>query len=144
MIWLLSACTEIFDISSTVLVYDASGYVVTQSDVEFCQRLNTDYTSKEVEEYSVDACTTVTVENGVADLPNWEGEYRGTVQSVELFWMETEEIAPLAATLIDSDRDVWCDNVDVDTDMQGNTTSTPFCTSNYEFYLLWELQLPSD
>jgi len=134
-------CTELFDISSTVLVRDENQMVHTEENVEFCQRIRTDYTSDDVKEYFVEACTMVDVVDGIADLPNWEGVYRGNVTDIELWWVGESELFP--ATIVDDDEDVWCDNVDVDTDMNGNTTTTPFCSTNFEFYLLWEIALPS-
>ena len=141
MIWFLTGCIQLFDISSTVLVTTEDGMVVESTGAQFCHRLHTDYTTKDVSEYSVDACVSTDIVAGVADLPNWEGEYRGEVTSIELWWMQDE--LEHMATLIDTDEDVWCDNVDVDTDMNGNTTSTRFCTSNFEFYLLWSMELPT-
>ena len=138
MIWILLGCTQVFDISSTVLVTD-EGMVVDATGVEFCHRLNTNYTTKDIPEYSVDACATSDIVGGVAELPNWEGEYRGEVTTIELWWKQGD--MDYAAELIDTDEDVWCDNVDIDTDMNGNTTTTPFCTSNFEFYLLWGLEI---
>ena len=84
---------------------------------------------------------TADIVDGIADLSNWEGEYHGDVVSIELWWNQGD--LEHAATLIDTDEDVWCDNVDVDTDMNGNTTRTPFCTSDFEFYLLWSLEIPT-
>ena len=141
MIWLVLACTQLFDISSTVLVTTDDGMVVQAPDAEFCHRLSTNYSTKDIPEYSVDACITAGIVDGVADLPNWEGEYRGDVVSIELWWKNGD--LENAAALIDTDEDVWCDNVDVGTDMNGNTTRTPFCISNFEFYLLWSLEIPT-
>ena len=141
MIWLFTGCVQLFDISSTVLVTTSDGMVVDAFNAEFCHRLNTNYSTKDIPEYSVDACITADIAAGVADLPNWEGEYRGEVTSIELWWKNGD--IDNVATLIDTDEDVWCDNVDVDTDMNGNTTRTPFCTSNFEFYLLWSLAVPA-
>ena len=141
MIWLLTGCIQLFDISSTVFITTDDGRVVESNGAQFCHRLHTDYTTKEVSEYSVDACVSTDIVDGVAELPNWEGEYRGEVTSIELWWMQ--DALEHIATLIDTDEDVWCDNVDVDTDMNGNTTSTPFCTSNFEFYLLWSMEVPT-
>lgn len=131
-------CIQLFDISSSVLVTQED-MVVNVPDSQFCHRLNTDYSTKEVPEYSVEACVTADIVDGIALLPNWEGEYRGEVTSIELWLVEGETETP--ATLLDTDEDVWCDNVDIDTDMNGNTTSTPYCASNFEFYLLWNLEL---
>ena len=141
MILLLTGCIQLFDISSTVLVTTEDGMVVESTGTQFCHRLHTDYTTKDVPEYSVDACVSTDIVDGIADLPNWEGEYRGEVTSIELWWMQDD--LEHTATLIDTDEDVWCDNVDVDTDMNGNTTRTPYCTSNFEFYLLWSLEVPT-
>ncbi len=140
-LFMVVGCTEIFDISSTVLVRDEQDSVVTQTDAVFCQRLSTDYTSKDVEAYFEEACFETDIVNGIAELDNWEGLYKGDVSNMELWWQTDEKDIP--ATLIDTDEDVWCDNVDTDTDINGNTTSTQFCTSNYEFYLLWEVQIPN-
>ena len=141
MIWMLTGCVQLFDISSTVLVTTGDGMVVDTSSAEFCHRLNTNYSTKDIPEYSVDACITSDIVGGVADLSNWEGEYLGEVTSIELWWKQGD--LEHVATLMDTDEDVWCDNVDVDTDMNGNTTHTPFCTSNFEFYLLWSLEIPT-
>ena len=74
MIWVLLGCVQLFDISSTVLVTSDDGMVLDATGVEFCHRLNTNYSTKDIPEYSVDACITSDLVNGVADLPNWEGE----------------------------------------------------------------------
>lgn len=141
MIWMLLGCVQLFDISSTVLVTTDDGMVVDATGVEFCHRLNTNYSTKDIPEYSVDACIISDITDGIAELPNWEGEYRGEVTSIELWWRQND--MDYEAVLIDTDEDVWCDNVDVDTDMNGNTTRTPYCTSNFEFYLLWSLEIPT-
>ena len=141
MMWMLLGCVQVFDISSTVLVTTDEGMVVEATEVEFCHRLNTDYSTEDISDYSVDACTTSDITGGVAELPNWEGEYRGEVTTIELWVNQNEK--EVEAILIDTDEDVWCDNVDVDTDMNGNTTTTPFCTSNFEFYLLWSMEIPT-
>ena len=142
MTWMLLhlGCTQLFDISSTVFVTTNDGLVVDATGVEFCHRLNTNYSSKDIPEYSVEACITSDILDGVANLPNWEGEYLGEVTDIEL-WLKQNN-AENEALLFDTDEDVWCDNVDVDTDMNGNTTTTPFCTSNFEFFLLWSVEIP--
>ena len=139
VLWI--GCIQYFDISSTVLVTTEDGMVVESTGSQFCHRLNTNYSTKEIPEYSVDACVMTDIVDGVADLPNWEGEYRGEVTSIELWWMHGD--LEHVATLIDTDEDVWCDNVDVDTDMNGNTTRTPYCANNFELYLLWTLGVPA-
>lgn len=134
-------CVQLFDISSSVFVTH-NETAMDALDVEFCHRLNTDYSTKNIPKYSVEACTTVDIVDGVALLPNWEGEYRGDVSSIELWLLENEVETP--AVLLDTDEDVWCDNVDIDTDVNGNTTTTPYCASNFEFYLLWGVALVTD
>ena len=141
MIWMAFSCTQVFDISSSVLITSTDGTVVDATDAEFCHRLNTTYSTEEEPEYFVSECITTDVQNGFADLPNWEGVYRGEVTTIELWWTRNDAIYD--AVLIDTDEDVWCDNVDVDTDINGNMTTTPFCTSNFEFYLLWSMEIPS-
>lgn len=140
MILMWIGCVQYFDISSAVLVTTEDGMVVESTGSQFCHRLHTNYSTKDIPEYSVDACATTDIVNGVAELPNWEGEYRGEVTSIELWWMKDD--SDIDAILLDTDEDVWCDNVDVDTDMNGNTTRTPYCASNFELYLLWSLKTP--
>ena len=53
--------------------------VVETPDAEFFHRLSTNYSTKDISEYSFDACITVDIAEGVADSYNWEGKYCGDV-----------------------------------------------------------------
>ena len=131
------ACTEFFDISSSVFVLDADGVAVTDQEATFCQALTSTELTEKGDRIIVRACTEQSIHDGVATIPNWEGQYRGDIVDFQLWLKDGDSLYP--GELIDSDEDVWCDNVDVDTDANGNTTSTPFCTSNFEFFFVWQV-----
>ena len=67
MIWMLIGCVQLFDISSTVLVTTDDGMVVDATGAEFCHRLNTNYSTKDIPDYSVDACIISDIVGGVAE-----------------------------------------------------------------------------
>ena len=141
LMWLFGlACVQVFDISSSVVVLDQYGASIESDDLVFCQALTT--MEKDAKDNPVvhTQCFNESVVSGVANLPNWEGTYKRGVDDIQLWIQEASEQSTYA-TLLDSDEDVWCDNVDVDYDMDGNTSSTQFCTSNFEFYFLWQVEI---
>jgi len=135
------ACVEWYDISASVVVRDDNDSVVNAKDVIFCQVFKSGNLKEEEVETAVRKCDAVDIEDGLALLPNIEGEYYGDPMSIGLTLHHKSEV--YTAELMDSDEDVWCDNVDVDYDADGNATYTQFCTSNYEFYHVWALRVPS-
>lgn len=134
------ACVQVFDISSTVVVLDASGMAIEDEEMMFCQSLTTVETDEQDNPVVHTQCFNQAVVSGVADLPNWEGTYKRGVDDIQL-WVQDRDDRLTYATLLDSDEDVWCDNVDVDYDVDGYTSSTEFCTSNFEFYFLWQVEI---
>lgn len=144
MILLWLGCVEYFDVSSSVVVLNENMVAINSAGYQFCQALTTGEKNEAGENVVHTACSVEPVVNGVVDLPNWEGYYRNGMQGIAL-WVESSDTEErIDATLLDSDEDVWCDNVDVDVDSDGSTTSTQFCSNNYEFYLLWQVIMPVD
>ena len=133
----LSGCVEYFDISSSVVVLTGDGLAVETADMVFCQSLVTGEHDDTNQNVVYTTCSNQPVMSGVAELPNWEGTYRHGIESLSLYVEGQEEIHE--AVLLDSDEDVWCDNVDVDYDEYGTSTHTPFCTSNFEYFFLWQV-----
>lgn len=134
-----------YDISSTVIVTDENGQQIDAEEIEICQFfLSEDYDTRTQWEVHAEQCEIVDIKNGVAMLPNWEGEYFGEDVSINVEIRTAKEVYP--AVLLDSDSDVWCDNqVAEEVDEHGNTTSyMKLCSENFERYLLWSLVLPVD
>ena len=139
----VSACSSpaIFDISSSVLVQDKEGANIQSAGADFCYSFESgDPNTLEIWT-AVHQCTTAEVNNGLALLPNLEGQFYGEPLSVSLVLLHDEQ--QYSGVLLDDDSDVWCDNVDVDHDAEGNVTKTPFCTYGYEFYQLWSVAVPT-
>ena len=134
------ACVQVFDISSAVVVLDGDGMAIDSESMTFCQSLTTSEKDEQDNPVVQTQCQDQSVLSGVADLSNWEGTYKRGVEDIQLWVQEVNEQRTYA-TLLDSDEDVWCDNVDVDYDIDGYTSSTEFCTSNYEFYFLWTVEI---
>ena len=133
-------CTEVYDLSGAVVVNDDSGQVINASNVTFCMQFTSGNKRTEEVATNIQECTVTDIEDGLAILPNAEGTYRGSPMEFTVYLKHNDEIYP--ATIVDSDEDVWCDNVDVDYDSAGNSTITQFCTTNFEFYYLWSLVVP--
>ena len=109
-----------YDISSTVLVHDEQGLVVNMEDIEICQKFQSeDYDTQTSWEVHAVQCDNVDVEDGIAILPNWEGEYFGPDVDIAIEIHHLDEI--YGAELISSDEEVWCDNAEaIDFDENGN------------------------
>ena len=135
----------LYDISSTVIVADESGYQLNADDVEICQTFRSeDYDT--TTEWSVHAqrCETIDVVHGLAVLSNWEGEYFGPLVTISVDLRSNQE--SYLANLIDNDDDVWCDN-QVATEYDDHNNAVDYarlCDENYERYLLWSIVVPSD
>ena len=137
--------TFLYDISSTVLVTDERGFQVDMEDVEFCQRFqSTDYDTRTSWEVHAEQCEVVDIDDGVAILSNWEGEYFGPDVSIVIEMKKDKDI--FSAVLIDNDQEVWCDNQVITSVDEYNDTVTysDLCSENYERYLLWSLTVPVD
>lgn len=134
------ACIQVFDISSAVVVLDDAGMAIDSGAMTFCQSLTTSEKDEQDNPVVQTQCQDQSVLSGVADLSNWEGTYKRGIEDIQL-WVQDEDEQRTHARLLDSDEDVWCDNVDVDYDIDGYTSSTEFCTSNYEFYFLWTVEI---
>ena len=133
-----------YDISSTVIVTDDMGIQLDIEDVEFCQRFQSeDYNTQTSWQVHSEQCETIDIDNGLAVLSNWEGEYFGPDVSIVIDMKHEGEI--IEAELVDSDQDVWCDNEVIDSvdPETGQVTYTNMCDENYERYLLWNLVVPS-
>ncbi len=138
MILLLTiCCTQIFDISSSIFIIGQDGLAVSESSTTFCQALTSSEVTEKGEAVVISRCTDEPILDGVTTLPNWEGTYKGEIMDFQMWMLDGEK--EYQGDLIDSDEDVWCDNVDIDTDANGNTTSTPFCTSNFEYFFVWQV-----
>ena len=145
----LFACEEqktyFYDVSSTVFVTNEEGSAVEADDVKICQYFQSeDYDTRTAWEVSSEQCNQVNIQNGVAIIPNWEGEYFGNDVSIQLELNYGDEV--FLAEIIDSDSEVWCDNEEVtDVDEYGNPISyESVCVENYERYLLWSLVVPAE
>ena len=137
--------TFFYDISSTVLVTDETGLQINAEDIEICQSFQSeDYDTRTTWEVMNKQCEVVDINDGVAILSNWEGEYFGPDVSINVEISKGEEI--YQAELIDNDSEVWCDNqVVTGVDEHNNAvTYEALCDENYERYLLWSLVLPSE
>ena len=146
----LFACEEnnktfMYDISSTILVTDERGLQVDMEDVEFCQRFQSeDFDTRTSWSVHAEQCETVDINDGIAILSNWEGEYFGPDVSIVVEMKKDGDV--FFATLIDNDQEVWCDNQVVTSVDEHNDTVTysDLCSENYERYLLWSLVVPVD
>ena len=148
MLLTLLACSEshksyFYDISSTILVTDDTGMQVNIEDIEFCQKFQSvDYSTLTEWTVNSESCETVDIEDGVAILSNWEGEYFGPDVSLVIDMTYNDEI--FQAEILDNDTDVWCDNeVITEVGENNNITYNSLCSENYERYLLWSLVIPS-
>ena len=90
--------------------------------------MNANQYSKDRLEYLVDACIIANIVHGIAEHLNWDSESRGGVTSIDLGWMQGD--LEHVEMHIDTDEDMYCDNVDLDTDMNGSITQTRFCASD--------------
>ena len=82
----------------------------------------------------------VNIEDGVAILSNWEGEYFGPDVVVGIDVTIGDEV--FQASILDNDTDVWCDNqVVTSVDENNQVTYASLCSENYERYLLWSLEI---
>lgn len=127
-----------YDISSTVLVHDEQGLAVNMEDMEICQKFQSeDYDTQTSWEVHAVQCDIVDVEDGVALLPNWEGQYFGPDVDIAIEIHHLGEVYD--AELISSDEEVWCDNAEaIEFDENGNAISyQTLCEENYERYLVW-------
>ena len=132
-----------YDISSTVFVHDEFGTAVNAEDVKICQQFQSeDYDTRTSWEVHAVQCDIVDIENGVALLPNWEGEYFGPDVDIAVEIHHVHEVH--AAELISSDEEVWCDNAEaIEFDENGNAIEfQTLCEENYERYLVWSVVLP--
>lgn len=137
--------TFMYDISSTILVTDERGLQIDMEDVEFCQRFQSeDYDTQTSWSVHAEQCETVDIDDGIAILSNWEGEYFGPDVSIVVEMKKDNDV--FFATLIDNDQEVWCDNQVVTSVDEYNDTVTysDLCSENYERYLLWSLVVPVD
>ena len=148
MMLLALACetpeTYFYDISSTVMITDESDQLVDIEELILCQRFRSEDTDTTTD-WSVHAeqCVAVNVTDGIAVLPNWEGEYFGS--SAKVIVDTVIDGDTYEAELVDSDEDVWCDNaVYIEVDEHNNVTEHgDLCSENFERYLLWALVIPS-
>ena len=146
----LIACDEknptfFYDVTSTVLITDDTGMQINAKDIEICQMFTSvDYDTTTSWEVNSEQCETVDIEDGVAILSNWEGEYFGPDVSINLELRLEDEV--YSAELLDNDDEVWCDNqVITGVDEHNDTvTYSDLCSENYERYLLWTMVLPSE
>lgn len=132
-----------YDISSTVLVHDEQGLAVNMEDIEICQKFQSeDYDTRTSWEVHAVQCDIVDVEDGVALLPNWEGQYFGPDVDIAIEIHHLGEVYD--AELISSDEEVWCDNAEaIEFDENGNAIAyQTLCEENYERYLVWSAILP--
>lgn len=132
-----------YDVSSTIIVTDENGLAIQADNVEFCQRFQSeDYDTRTGWEVSSEQCNQVSIENGIATLPNWEGEYFGHDVSMKLELHKDEEV--YEAQVFDSDAEVWCDNELVtEFDEYGDPVHyESLCAEDYERYLVWSLVVP--
>ena len=133
-----------YDISSTVIITDKNEQLVEIGELTLCQRFRSEDTDTTTD-WTVHAeqCVAVSVTDGIAVLPNWEGEYFGTSATIVVETVINGET--YGAELIDSDTEVWCDNaVAIAVDEHNNVTEYgDLCSENFERYLLWSLVIPT-
>ena len=132
-----------YDISSTVLVHDEQGVAVNAEDIEICQQFQSeDYDTRTTWEVHAVQCDSVDIDDGIALLPNWEGEYFGPDVAIAVEIHHLNEV--YTAELISSDEEVWCDNAEaIEFDDSGNAIEyQSLCEENYERYLVWSVVLP--
>ncbi|MEC8382071.1 MAG: hypothetical protein VXZ96_17200 [Myxococcota bacterium] len=136
--------TYFYDISSTVIITDKNEQLVEIEELTLCQRFRSEDTDTTTD-WTVHAeqCVAVSVTDGIAVLPNWEGEYFGTSATIVVETVINGET--YGAELIDSDTEVWCDNaVAIAVDEHNNVTEYgDLCSENFERYLLWSLVIPT-
>ena len=145
---LMMACgpaIQKYDISSAIIASNEDGLLIQSGDVEICQTIETRNDTDKDLNVSITQCYILDIENGVALLPNWEGEYAESdetevIISVEIF--DDEE--SYSATLLDNDEDVWCDNeIPLTQNESGAVTQTTrLCEQGFESYMLWQVTLP--
>ena len=136
--------TYFYDISSTVIITDKNEQLVEIEELTLCQRFRSEDTDTTTD-WTVHAeqCVAVSVTDGIAVLPNWEGEYFGTSATIVVETVINGET--YGVELIDSDTEVWCDNaVAIAVDEHNNVTEYgDLCSENFERYLLWSLVIPT-
>ena len=136
-----------YDISSTVILRDEDGRTITARDVEICQTMKTRNENEKEYDIEITQCEVMDITNGIGELPNWEGEFRESHDTdIEMSMVVFDrQDQTYEATLIDDDRDVWCDNsVTVTPNEEGCTAQTvDLCENGYEYYHLWEIELPT-
>ena len=137
--------TYFYDISSTVLVSDENGQQIDAEDIEICQSFRSeDYDTTTSWQVQAEHCEQLDIDDGVAILSNWEGEYFGPDISIFVAMKIEEEV--YEAELLHNDSEVWCDNAVV-TEVDEHNNAIEYgdlCSENFERYLLWSLVLPSD
>ena len=133
---------QVYDISSSVLVQDEAGSVIQTDGTVFCYFFEAGDVKENIVETNVRQCTVVEIVNGVALLPNLEGEFYGDPMNYGVVMQHKDQ--SYSAVFLDDDEDVWCDNVDVDHDAEGNVQTTPFCIQGFEFYQLWSVVVPEN
>ena len=108
---------------------------------KFCQRFRSeDFDTTTGWNVHNDLCEVVNIEDGVAILSNWEGEYFGPDVVVGIDVTIGDEV--FQASILDNDTDVWCDNqVVTSVDENNQVTYASLCSENYERYLLWSLEI---
>ena len=132
-----------YDISSTVLVHDEHGVAVNMDNIKICQQFQSeDYDTRTSWEVHAVQCEFVDIEDGVALLPNWEGEYFGPDVEIAIEIHHLDQVHH--AELISNDEEVWCDNSQaIEFDEHGHAIEyQPLCEENYERYLVWAATLP--
>ena len=136
--------TYFYDISSTVIITDKNEQLVEIEELTLYQRFRSEDTDTTTD-WTVHAeqCVAISVTDGIAVLPNWEGEYFGTSATIVVWTVINGET--YGAELIDSDTEVWCDNaVAIAVDEHNNVTEYgDLCSENFERYLLWSLVIPT-
>ena len=136
--------TYFYDISSTVIITDKNEQLVEIEELTLCQRFRSEDTDTTTDwTVHIEQCVAVSVTDGIAVLPNWEGEYFGTSATIVVETVINGET--YGAELIDSDTEVWCDNaVAIAFDEHNNVTEYgDLCSENFERYLLWSLVFPT-
>ena len=124
-------------------MHDESGLAINSDNVEICQQFRSeDFDTRTSWEVHAVQCDIVDIDDGVALLPNWEGEYFGPDVDVAIEIHHLGEVHD--AELISSDEEVWCDNGEaIEFDDNGNVIEyQTLCEENYERYLVWSVVLP--
>ena len=77
----------------TILVTDERGLQVDMEDVEFCQRFQSeDFDTRTSWSVHAEQCETVDIDDGVAILSNWEGEYFGPDVSIVVEMKKDDDV----------------------------------------------------